>query len=674
MKKLSRGEKNVCTRIKISSVLLFVLIFSGIIFAQRFDFPVLNINVYATSSGLDKIFVFNADNKPPYDLLFYNQSSLGYTFHSGDRLEKGRSKYFFYPLTEINFFKHGTKGLKDKYLFTSQDKNVVGMVSFTEYGGMRLLNVKKVKDYPDKIDAGKYLAVPEERAIVFGKNFKGVSSVSEDKFKLKFKNLFADGYFKSGGFVDLDVDGYNDLVLYDATKKKLNYYLNVTNTFQLTKQEDISGTLTNFKVNDFDGDRVRDFSFTDGKFLVVYIVNSNPKNIRHFRINVGNCLDYKFMKINSDNLTDIVTIDNSNNLKVFYNLGKDRFTKGNFITKTAGVKTLATLWDNNQRNLILLSNKGLFYKIHRISVVDTSAQILLSGNGQNNVVFAQTPENIEVSWVDKKSYLSKRLTVSLKNGAVTQYRNLIPYCPDEFSVIKNQHDDFWFFTKYLHDKFSYLLKYNDNTNEVFIDTNKIYSISDLLIRKDGDSLKVLRPIKFSNRVRIDTIMLSSKPIEVFASVNNKISYLNNNLDLVFDSISKSNKGKEESIYKVKKIKDLYNLKNNLMKPLMMEKTGRKINIISADTTITYYSSVDFTSPRILPFLFMNGNSKNLIIYNPSDFSFRKAELREGKSYLRFKKVFTKRNITNFETAHIGNKDYIIFYDSTINSLVFQNIL
>jgi hypothetical protein len=219
-----------------------------------------------------------------------------------------------------------------------------------------------------------------------------------------------------------------------------------------------------------------------------------------------------------------------------------------------------------------------------------------------------------------------------------------------------------------------LLKYSDKTNAVFIDTNKIYSLSNLLIRKDRDSLKVFRPVKYSNKIRIDTISLSSKPIDVFASVNNEVAYLNNDLDLVFDSITKFNNGEPQATYKIKKIANLYNLKNNLMKPLLMEKTGRKVSIISADTVITYYSSFNFSSRQISPFLFMNGDSKNLIIYNPSDSSFRKAELREGKSYLRFRKVFTKENISNFEAAHVGDKDYIIYYDKAINSLVFQNIL
>ena len=674
MKKLSEGEKNVCIKIKISRVLLFALIFSGVIFAQRFDFPVLNVNVYSTSPGLDKIFVFNADNKSPYDLMFYNQTSLGYTFHSGSRMEKRRAKYFFYPITEIKFFKHGVKGLKDKYLFTSQKKNVVGMVSFTEYGGMRLPNVKKVKNYPVKVDAGKYLAVPEERAIVFGKNYNGVTSVSEDKFKIKLENLLHDGYYQTGGFVDLDVDGYNDLVLFDVINRKLNFYLNVANIFQLTKQEEISGTLSNFKVNDFDGDRVRDFSFLNGKFLTVYIVNSNPQNIKRLRIKVGKCLDYKFMKINNDNLTDVIAIDDSNMLRVFYNLGKNKFSNGDFVAKIEGGKSLATLWDNNQRDLIILSDKGSFYKLRKKNKIDTTTQVLLSGNEIDKVVLSQTPKNIDVCWLDKSNYTLRKISVSGKNGEIKQSQNEIPYFPDEFSVVDKGGNSSWFFIKYLHNKFSYLLENNNKINLVFTDTNKFYSLSDLLIQKSSDSLKIFRPVKSRDVIRLDTISLSSKPIEVFASTNDEVAYLNGDLDLVFDYISKSNYVAEKALYKIKKIKNLYNLKSNIFKSLMMGKNGQKIDIISSDTLITYYSSSKFSTSQILPFLFVNEDSKKLIIYNFSDSSFWVGELKEGKSYLRFRKVLTKKGINNFEVAKIGKKNYIIFYDSKINSVVFQNIL
>ncbi len=673
MKKLFAEEKNAYIIKAVSRISFYLLLFSSLVYSQQNDFPIYQTADYTTSKGLTNIFVANIDNKGSYDLIFYNNSDLGYTYHSSERLRKPRRKYFFYPISSIKLFKPAEKGINRKYIFTSEESGIVGLVSFTEYGGMRLLNIKDAKDYPSKVDVGNFLAVPENRAIVLGNNFIGLSIFSEKNFKLKENKLIKYGSFSEGGLVDIDIDGMNDLVLFDNASQKLLYYLNVTNSFQLTKEEELSGEISKFKVNDFDGDRVRDFSFLIGDSLAIYIVNSNPQNIKHFSIYIKGCADYKFLKINNDKKTDILAIDSTGRMLAFYNNGDNSFLPAETITSAPGAKALATVWDIDRRKLALLSNEGRFFTFEKTSRIDTTKNILLYGNDFTAPEINNGIHTIRTYWIDKNNFKLRKLSISKRTGKITEGSSPLSFIPDNFEIIKNKSETLFLFTKYLSDGFTYLIK-NEGKNElVFTNTNRIRVKGDLLIEQSADSLNFFFPIIKGNKIIFDTLLFSPKPLTLLSANNGKFTYLSEKNDLVFAHLENSGIT-TDTVYQVKRTSDLFELQFNNSSPTVISINGNKINLFTKDSLIKYYSSKHFNSQNVIPRFAKLSENSSLIIYDKKNNDFLKSDIRTSKSFLRFKPLFNFVGIKNFLPVKIDKKKFVIFFDEKLNSLTFKEIL
>ncbi len=672
MRKLFKEEKNACVKRTVSSLIIFLLFFSTRLFSQQNDFPVYEISIYSTTIGLSDIFVANIDDEPPYDLIFYNDKNLGYTYHSSARLNKPKKKYFFYPITSLKLFKNRLKDVNAKYIFTSENSGIVGLVSFTKYGGMRLLNVKHTKDYPSHIDVGKFLAYPERRAIVFGKNFNGLAVFSEKNFKLEENNYFDSSYFSAGGLVDIDIDGMNDLVLYNNPKRNLLYLLNVTNSFQLTKSETIKRGIRKFKVNDFDGDRIRDFSFLTGDSLRVYIVNSNPKNIKHISLFVNKCLDYKFLKINNDRLTDILTIDSLGRTFAYYNKGGNKFTKGEQILSLTGAKAMATVWNLDRRRVVILSDKGNFVTLEKTSLIDTTKQILLAGKSKLPVRLVETNSDLKIYWSSLGYPQIRELRISKRSGKIGRKILESPFLPDNFNVTAN---NFLLLDKYLSDGFSFFIKREKGQTGIFNDTLNTDVIGNLFVKRFSDSLQVLRPKFVGGELQFDSLKITPKPMKLLIAKGNRIVYLTNNKELVFSHFEKENKAITDTLYSIKKYKELFEIDSPENKtPYVIQINGRNLKLYSPDSVKIFYSSKYFSTGNVIPYYIEDVEEPKIFVYNKKTGMLLKAFVKKGKERLRFHSVNQILNVSNYRLVKINKKLFFLYFDKAINSLNFKEIL
>ena len=570
--------------------------------------------------------------------------------------------------------KNAEKGIKAKYIFTSENAGVVGLVSFTEYGGMRLLNVKKVNDYPAIVDAGKFLAVPERRAVVFGKDFSGLSLFSEKNFKLKEKKLFKSGSFSAGGLVDVDIDGMNDLLLFNNARQTLLYFLNVTNAFQFTREEELAGEIRQFKINDFDGDRVRDFSFLLGDSLYIYIVNSNPKNIKHFSLFVNGCVDYKFLRINDDSKRDVLAVDSTGNLSAYYNLGKSKFSSPSLLTKIEGTEALATVWDVDRRKLIILSDKGHFSTLKKTDKIDTTKNILLSGNDFKTPKIVENKKEYSAYWIDGQSFRLNSISVSKKSGEITGEDFPLPFIPDDFDIVNSSGSPAYLIEKYQSEGFTYLLKGKGNREFLFSGGNKINVNGMLFVERIPDSLQIFELKKTKESFAFDTLKLDPAPLALLASQKNNFVYLSKNNQLVFSHTEKR-RSVSDTAYNIDKKLSLFELSFNYdLYPAVLGKKGSRLTLFLKDSSKVFYSSRNFNKANIIPRLVKLGEKNFFIVYDKNYGAFYKAEIKPGKSFLRFRLLFKVAGIKNFSAAEIGGKSFIIYFNKRLNSLTFKEIL
>ncbi len=440
MKRRYCVAKNVWAEKAVKAVL--VLLFSAsVAWGQNnnpfSNFPLFSVERYATTSGNNHIAVFNIDNKPPYDLIFYGNGGNEFTYHSYARLSRIKRKFFFFPISEIKQIRYSKLADKRLYIFTSREKNLIGVASFTEYGTLRLLNKRVLPDYPEKILVGNFLGAPSLRALVFGSSFTGVSLFSLDNFKLKETKVLKNGSFSEGGLLDMDADGMNDLVLFDALKQKSDFYLNLLNRFEITFSEKSLNNIRNLKTSDINGDKLIDYAYlSDGK-IIANIVRSNPKDREITEFTAPDCKDYEFTDFSFDFKKDLIWVNKEGD--IFYRIKskKDKFFPERFLKRTENASAISTVWNKNRREIIILSENGFFEKLSPVNKIDTTFSLLLPDLKRESAPkILRTKNGIKIAWLAESFPLVYYVNV-FSSGKIKKGTETIPFAPDDLILLKN---------------------------------------------------------------------------------------------------------------------------------------------------------------------------------------------------------------------------------------------
>ena len=257
MKKLYKEENvDLGKGLKLYSFLLFfVMFFINEAISQVPINGFCKLNSFKVDSGYTSLFSLNFNNDSHTDLILFNPLRKYLTVLTGDRSGNFGKKMRFnipYEITNIVSYKDNFNRVLG-YAFTSRKNRRMGIYDLTKSGKPYLKKVFKFDSFPDNISSANLNNDNSESFLISGSAFNGLSIITEDKNIFSEKKISANTSYTNAIFVDLNNDGYPDIVAYNLFENSLDFFENNTNgdfrKIRSLKIKDKINSLQSFDIN-----------------------------------------------------------------------------------------------------------------------------------------------------------------------------------------------------------------------------------------------------------------------------------------------------------------------------------------------------------------------------------------------------------------------------------------
>lgn len=373
------------------------------------------VNIFNTFSGYSQIYStdFNEDEYP--DLIFYTPQRNNVIIHPSDgenHFKEPINKFFYFPISDINFF--GSKGKTKLHIFVSRTERLAGLISFTKYGTLQLMNTVKFDSYPDKTIVADIDGDSKNEALVFGSAFKGLSLLSEQQYILSEKQIIKDRSFTEASFADINYDGHLDIVAKDIINNSITIFTNDNEgNFYEDRSIPVNTSFSNLSLLDFDKDNFLDIVFSNKNFIKLFRGDSVSSFSQTKLFELNEDIDQAFFDdFNKNKNIDILfSTENvgTSNLAIFDNrLGKFEITK---TSELRGLRSIKLIKDFNSK-LVSLSDNGKFIITRNIDSLEQAAQIFMGNSPQAITPFDYNRDGTSDLAVIDKSSLSLNLLIS----------------------------------------------------------------------------------------------------------------------------------------------------------------------------------------------------------------------------------------------------------------------
>lgn len=219
--------------------------------------------------GFESFLQVDYNNDKLTDIVIFGKNSKEYLLLQGDKkklFKQPTERFYFYPVTDLAKLRNRKK-IGNVKLFISRSERIAGLAAFTNYGTLQLLTELKLDSYPDKIIAGDFEHDGSVEGLLFGLNFSGIEQINEKKLSLESTKIVKNRIFKSAFPIDLDYDGFDDLVALDLLENGVSIFIN-NKTGGFYEQRMLNNPLN---INDISLADPNNDGFTD---IIVYTDNS----------------------------------------------------------------------------------------------------------------------------------------------------------------------------------------------------------------------------------------------------------------------------------------------------------------------------------------------------------------------------------------------------------------
>ena len=276
----------------------------------------------------------------------------------------GVKKFFFYTITDINKLYH-KQGSGDLYLFLSRGESLGGLVSFTNYGTIQLLNKIEFDTNPDRSIIADINNNGIADAIVFGSNYNGLTHLYEENYVLKKESLIEGKSFSEAAFINLDYDEAIDIVAYDYLNGSLVFLYNEDEgVFYENRTMDLGSDISNLKVTDFNNDGYDDLMFLteDGINFFKGDSVSSFEERKIYKTDIA-ATNYVTGDFNNDKITDLAYLNEEGQLMVSFAVNNDSLSSPILYMQKENLVDLRFMSVGKNRYLLVLSKAGELYTI-----------------------------------------------------------------------------------------------------------------------------------------------------------------------------------------------------------------------------------------------------------------------------------------------------------------------
>lgn len=370
----------------ISSLFICLLFFSTEISAQLNISGFGKAKVLQTIPGYSSIYLtdYNLDDRN--DLILFSNSTNNLLLIESDAsgYKQPAVKFFYFPISNMTYFKQ-RKNENDLQVFVSRKERLAGLVSFTPYGTLQLLNMYKFDSYPSSIKPGNFSSPNKTEVLVYGESFSGISLLEEKNLQLKEKKIIEQGIYSGLEVIDFDFDDFDDFAAVDELNNSLLFFYN-DQYFQFTERRKIEfheNISLLSKVN-FNNDEYYDLAVTAGKSVHILLGDSVYSFKNRFKINLDVDPDKILIKdFNKDKLPDLIFTGKSDkNLYIAAAKNEVEFYPSELLINNKNITDLKQINNitaaiSSQGELILLDNINYEDSDFRFFVSNSADKIFL---------------------------------------------------------------------------------------------------------------------------------------------------------------------------------------------------------------------------------------------------------------------------------------------------------
>ncbi|MBL1212642.1 MAG: VCBS repeat-containing protein [Ignavibacteriae bacterium] len=325
------------------------------------------VNKIPSFKNKQKIAAIDYNQDSITDLITFGSKNERITLHPGSKngYDNSIDKFFFYLISDLKKF-NNFDGLGQHHIFISRKEKLAGLISFTPKGTINLLNKIEFESYPSVMCTGDINNDGILEAIIGGTNFNGISILTQKRFKLFEERLLTNRIFSTVNLIDLDYDGYPELIAFDELENSIIIFANDEgNGFRDERKIKLNDKLLNQIISDFNNDGFIDIIYSTGSSINAIYGDSvsSFENTQTLIDDVENS-DFIFKDINNDDKNDFLFLDKNNSqLLVSTALTDNEYSKPILLFKSGAINDFIPL-TNNKESICLVDSDGYIYQIY----------------------------------------------------------------------------------------------------------------------------------------------------------------------------------------------------------------------------------------------------------------------------------------------------------------------
>ncbi|MBI9070828.1 MAG: hypothetical protein JEY94_04480 [Melioribacteraceae bacterium] len=326
------------------------------------------VDIYKTDPGNNGIFSFDINQDGIKDYMLFGADEKRVTIHfskNKETLENGLTKFFYYPITDITRFKKLDN--KDQaHVFISRKEMLAGLISFTKYGTIKLLNQFEFESYPGNVVAEDIDNDGKLEVLVYGEAFDGISVLRENKYVLEEDKIFENHLLSNLIFTDLNFDDSNDIIAYDIVSESLvMLYNDGLGNFELKRTVPLNEQLLHLKFDNINKDDYTDLIYSTNSGFTVIEGDSVFSCGQKYKIPVSDPPSkFLYNDFNNNGQKDLAYINQSKSaLRFNFSIQETAENNNELIIDCQAVNNIYDI----KKQVFVLSEKGFLYKFKNIN-------------------------------------------------------------------------------------------------------------------------------------------------------------------------------------------------------------------------------------------------------------------------------------------------------------------
>lgn len=366
-------------------LLVISILFSAKLFAQIPVNGFCKLQTIQTKNAYQKLITLNYNKDNFTDLLVFGGGTNKIIVHQGEKgilLSNAKEKFSYFVFDDIiRLSKRTSKN--NFFVFVARNERLAGLVSFTAYGTMQLLNLIKLDSYPEKISVDDVDGDGKNEALISGRNFNGLSILKEENYILKERKIVTNKIYNDARFIDLDYDSFVDIAAFNGLTNTIELFSNLEeDEFREYRRINIDKEVDEFQTVDFNNDGYNDIIYGTKYGIEVLLGDSvSTFEDRAFLKTPVTPDEFVISDLNGDKRKDIAYLNKtSGDLVINFSLSGGDYYDPIFYLHNESLEDLKGFVSDGSEHLAVLSNNGSLFIISRINKLENNLNIAIGAS------------------------------------------------------------------------------------------------------------------------------------------------------------------------------------------------------------------------------------------------------------------------------------------------------